>query len=61
MAGTGWLTGADAGEPLEMSQVMGGGFKTAGALAGSDHLPIMVKYEVKPNDNRQVRADDQVD
>ena len=25
--GTGWLTGADAGAELEMSQVMGGGFK----------------------------------
>jgi len=28
--GTGWLTGASAGTELEMSQVMGGGFKVTG-------------------------------
>jgi len=30
--GTGWLTGASAGADLEMSQVMGGGFKVADKL-----------------------------
>jgi len=53
--GTGWLTGADAGAALEMSQVMGGGFKTAGALddvasvllfaAGSGISPIRSAIE----------------
>ena len=34
--GTGWLTGASAGAELEMSQVMGGGFKVADKLESID-------------------------
>lgn len=37
--GTGWITGASAGTELEMSQVMGGGFKITGeALEGVDKV-----------------------
>jgi len=37
--GTGWLTDAEAGLELEVSQVMGGGFKVAGdALDGVDNV-----------------------
>jgi len=37
--GTGWLTGAEAGAELQMSQVMGGGFKTGGdVLDGVDSV-----------------------
>lgn len=39
--GTSWLTGASAGTPLEMSQVMGSGFKIgADALSDVSELPI---------------------
>lgn len=48
--GTGWLTGAEAGAAIEMSQVMGGGFlKSDDALAGvSDVLLFAAGSGISP-------------